>query len=100
MSNTKHTPGPWNVTSGIHDKTTELYDKGETWFCVNGPGGIIAEAFHGRCLSADEGEALANAKLIAAAPDLLEICQRILSSEPLPKHIEQDLEQAIKKATE
>ena len=72
MSNTKHTEGPWYVTTGVHSETTEMYDKGETWFNVNGPDGVIADVLHGRCLSADEEEAEANAQLIASAPSLLE----------------------------
>lgn len=72
MSNTvdKHTPGPWRVTTGKHNETTEMWDKGEIWFNVNGEDGVIADVLHGRCLPCDEEEAEANAALIASAPTL------------------------------
>lgn len=78
MSELKHTPGPWYVTTGVHSETTDCYDKGETWFNVNGEDGVIADVLHGRCLSADEDEANANAHLIAAAPELLYACEMAL----------------------
>lgn len=72
MANERFTPGPWEVTTGTHNESTDLYDKGEAWFNVNGEGGVIADVLHGRCLSADEDEAAANAALIAAAPVMYE----------------------------
>lgn len=77
MSNTKFTEGPWKVISGVHEDSGEMYDAGETWVNVNGPDGVIADCLHGGCLSADEDEALANAKLIAAAPELLEALKEL-----------------------
>lgn len=59
--NTKHTPGPW------HTGKPEL-SNGYVW--INPPDGCcgeIATAWH-----IDQGSAEANARLIAAAPDLLE----------------------------
>lgn len=67
MSNTKHTPGPWKVFNHSWSDTS-----------------IIAPGFdHGICCldinhateesqEADEEQMAANARLIAAAPDLLE----------------------------
>jgi len=53
----KTTPGPWNVCENWDDDTIE----------------IGSAEVHAVCLVPKEGEnALANAKLIAAAPDLLE----------------------------
>lgn len=77
-TDTKHTPGPWTVTTGEHTETTDLYDKGETWFNVNGEEGVIADVLHGRCLTQDEDEAAANAALIAAAPDMFEAMQEFV----------------------
>lgn len=79
MSNTvdKHTPGPWRVTTGKHSETTEMWDKGETWFNVNGEDGVIADVLYGRCLPCDEEQAEANAALIAAAPQLKKENERL-----------------------
>ena len=59
--NTKHTPGPWNVSPSAKASTlTRVFDEtGKLVASANGPG-----LFEG-------GEAEANARLIAAAPDLL-----------------------------
>lgn len=62
MSETKHTPGPWSVYPPTK--------------CVIGPEPeriLVAEASHHR------PEADANARLIAAAPDLLAACERLLA---------------------
>ena len=60
--NTKHTPGPWNVSPSAKASTlTRVFDEtGKLVASANGPG-----LFEG-------GEAEANARLIAAAPELLE----------------------------
>lgn len=107
MSNTKHTPGPWTVTTGKHTETTDLYDKGDTWFNVNGEDGIIADVCFGRCLGNDEEDALANAKLIAAAPEMLEVMTTLyvtmknngFNGGHWKKHLDQ-MNAVIKKATE
>lgn len=59
-----HTPGPWNVTN---------LETAETVFCIGGQSGSIASAWN-----KGGGEGEANAKLIAAAPELLEALQYIL----------------------
>lgn len=68
---TAHTPGPWEIHDNIGRKS-EL--------------GIVADA--APCIIAVMGnakawpaEARANARLIAAAPDLLAACQRIVDCE-------------------
>lgn len=60
MSKTKHTPGPWEVV----DYNIEV-TKGTT-YTVNNRGGVGAH------------ELRANARLIAAAPDMLEALKNII----------------------
>lgn len=61
----RHTPGPWDVS---HD--------GDHWPLVMGGGKIVAninpESFHGGVADLVEMPAEANARLISAAPDLLD----------------------------
>jgi len=62
-----HTPGPW-TTGGYYIKA----DDGKR---------LIADlAMSMGCVSLDD-EGLANARLIAAAPEMLEMLHRVLSSE-------------------
>lgn len=67
----KHTPGPWITKgcSGIY-QTPDIYDKG---------GNCIAY-LDSRGALASKNEMLANANLIAAAPDLLEAITAFLNS--------------------
>ena len=64
MSEAKHTPGPWSF---------KVAPNGDCGIMANGTG-IFAEAFadirHAHECNLDE--ALANARLIAAAPDMLD----------------------------
>jgi hypothetical protein len=64
MSETKHTPGPWKVVPPAHGHPTE-------YLCVE----LDAEQMYGtvEMLPAD-------ARLIAAAPDLLEALQGLFSN--------------------
>lgn len=66
------TPGPWHVV-------TDLDRIGENWMvCSNGDYVIETEGLKG-----DEiGDSLADATLLAAAPDLLAAAQRILAWYP------------------
>ena len=59
---TKHTPGPWTVSPSAKASTlTRVFDKtGKLVASANGPG--LSEG----------GEAESNARLIAAAPDMLQ----------------------------
>lgn len=69
MSETKHTPGPWmvrhayNVMAGRRSVAT----------CGGYYSNVPGEDSH--------GENVANAHLVAAAPDLLAACQAILSND-------------------
>ncbi len=65
MTQTTHTPGPWN-----NSDDGRIYATGE----------IVADATYG-CLSRAETDA--NALLIAAAPDLLAALETIANSEPM-----------------
>ena len=59
MSTKKHTPGPWAVYESMGAET------------VIGRIGVKAEVDIAHCNNCDTSEARANARLIAAAPDLL-----------------------------
>jgi len=84
--NTRHTPGPW-----------------QTW--ENGDGEYGIER-NGDSLGTMEGQnAKANARLIAAAPDLLEAARSMIDWQDTPAHVRGDfrpiqkaLRQAIAKA--
>lgn len=63
----KHTPGPWDYWSGYN-----AYDKVEAQ--ITAEGGDIVIASYNHLIS--EGEA--NARIMAAAPDLLEALEKIV----------------------
>ena len=67
MENTKHAPGPWMESSF------------EVWSPLNGKrfGKVVANL---RRAEAPDDEARANARLIAAAPDLLEVAAMVLET--------------------
>lgn len=85
MSDTKHTPGPWVAMNGA----TTIYgplggDSGDGWAADDTDGWMVAEV--GNYPTLCEGEMtelgeecrLANAHLIAAAPDLLAALEEIM----------------------
>jgi len=63
--NTKHTPGPWTAIDSIVVVTMETHHFA-TWLANCSVGGESLET------------KLANARLIAAAPELLEACQKLV----------------------
>lgn len=67
----KHTPGPW----------TDQSPDGSAWGVYSAQGDAVAQAFQIRIYSADpyQKERHANARLIAAAPDLLAFAQEFLA---------------------
>ena len=65
--NTQHTPGPWVVYDDSNDGKTNRIE-------IAARGKTVARIYH----SVPE-EDLLNARLIAAAPDLLEALQRLLA---------------------
>lgn len=86
---TQHTPGPWNV--------------GQDSTAIEASGAIIARTFHWANQYTPIHESYANAKLIAAAPDLLAALEECLQR--LDSHDDQSVPEclvalaAIKKAT-
>lgn len=61
---TQHTPGPWTAESEKDFSPDRQYD--ECWTVISG-GGILTVA----AIEQHDGEAAANARLIASAPELL-----------------------------
>jgi len=96
-----HTPGPWEVSG---------FPKSEGFSILTGKGRCVAERYPA-AVSEKEGEEMeANARLIAAAPELLEACKKalmvitsikeVLKSDGMPSmlKIEKEIQQAISKA--
>ena len=77
MSDSKHTPGPWFT------KRAQLPVDGEYDWCVgahiNGKPHVIIEAF-GRVSEDDRPNAEANARLIAAAPEMFEALEQSMQA--------------------
>ena len=72
----KHTPGPWRVWDRGPDEIIIVTDENEPWYIaelcdLDSSGGVILDGYN---------ETLTNAHLIAAAPDLLEACEKMRSS--------------------
>jgi hypothetical protein len=65
--NAAHTPGPWFTTDGIYNEIKASSKRGKTW--------VIARITAART---GHDEAKANARLIAASPDLLEALERLI----------------------
>ncbi len=73
-----HTPGPWR-TSGPSKVVSAISDGGD-YAILDADGEIIAEAIR-QVGPSDFRPANANARLIAAAPDLLEALEAILAED-------------------
>ena len=87
-----HTPGPWSVfTDNREDMGGLVYVAG---YNIIAPGQTIVGE-EGIC-SSRNGKA--NAHLIAAAPDLLAICERIHDELTLRSELHEQLSAAIAKA--
>ena len=91
----QHTPGPWVVTTGIseHDVVTSTHD-------VAGLDDDVCEVYGGN--DDDVRVRRANARLIAAAPDLLAMLQDLADPESgckLTAHAMANVRAAITKAT-
>ncbi len=68
----KHTPGPWVATKGklgFPIVASEQYEVASLSFCGENLGSLRGKADK-------RAEMIANARLIAAAPDTLEMCKR------------------------
>lgn len=70
--NTKHTPGPWKLDPSF-DPITNIFQQ------IAGGGFFVATVTHGNAKGREEREA--NARLIAAAPDLLAALELCITSE-------------------
>lgn len=69
----KHTPGPWN----LKNPTAKYAAYNNLWFCIiESEDRRIIQKIYGR----SKEEAEANAKLIAAAPDLLNNLESLILS--------------------
>ena len=88
MSKTSHTPGPWPIKPTGDFKRIVIGDG-----LVDGPGGYeVAEVYSDDC---DRDEAMANAHLIAAAPDLYAALVHAQQNMP---HPDQMIDEALAKA--
>ena len=68
MKNAKHTPGPWEVDQ-IDQSTIQ----------IKAAGVIVAEVYSGSTFTRLSDEQQANARLIAAAPELLSALQQAIA---------------------
>ena len=88
----EHTPGPWEVTNSVKDRRE---------FVISAQGGMwdlykIAKVKS--ALKTDLDISKANARLIAAAPDLLKACKLVRKTYPNSLWIHEMVDKAIKKA--
>lgn len=97
-----HTKGPWRID--VHEGHQEIENR--TVVTVNG-GKAVASIARFNPHEVHKDEQKSNAKLIAAAPDLLEACLKVTESElgcapsvDYMDKLKKICEQAIKKATE
>lgn len=79
MSRTKHTPGPWILTPREGSDTTDIVSSCEHGWEIATVIGGINDSF----TEAGSAESIANAKLIAAAPDMYEAIQCALNLKDL-----------------
>ncbi|GFM89400.1 hypothetical protein PSCICO_47990 [Pseudomonas cichorii] len=91
---TKHTPGPWAVDESRHEGAINRKDPFRHI-------GMVSQFLHD---ASSRAENEANAKLIAAAPDLLSIAERVLAKLDHPvccvtSSDAEELRAAIAKAT-
>jgi hypothetical protein len=102
----KHTPGPWSFLE--EGRTEEEGNRGRPLTVCGGPGGsedlVNVYSRDDATVSIVREEAIANARLIAAAPELLEACEEALGTLngaeiALPGYVVSALERAIAKAT-
>lgn len=77
MNRTQHSPGPWTVETREHVHAIQDRNGQDLTYQDTTP-----NENHGSITSRSrlKIETLANARLIAAAPDLLDTCQRVLDA--------------------
>ena len=87
-----HTPGPWKIRKD--DRYNHAYGIEKN---KKGLRSIIA-LINDQWLCEEHGDLVANARLIAAAPDLLEACEEALKIPDIPMRYYSVIMQAIAKA--
>jgi len=101
INQTKWTPGPWRVSS----ESPRIIQK--DYRAIGSDAGFLIASTMGRDNSgfyASEQEADANANLIAAAPELYDVCERLLDAVPyvseydVPMGLWDDIRAALAKA--
>lgn len=100
MSEQEHTPGPWQVGCRLDARVFDA--EAANILLITGPRWDVAYAAH-LATDGNSAEQEANAKLIAAAPDLLALLQELVDIEgPQPGHVTwaNKVKAAIAKATE
>jgi hypothetical protein len=75
MNKTKHTPGPWEIGALLGDPDGKSYEY-PTIYRINEDGSTTYVA---DIMGANSPQAMPNARLIAAAPDLLEVLEEVES---------------------
>jgi len=86
MKNMKHTPGPWTT----HLDNSDLAMNGIGTVSVNGPKGIVC------CCEESSIEGTeSNARLIAAAPEMLEALELVLNDNRLMNAMTREQARAI-----
>ena len=71
----RHTPGPWKAVEAAYNPPGWLWVQ-------NDPGALLADVHQN--VNIPLAARNANARLMAAAPDLLEACKAVLEVHPLP----------------
>ena len=72
----KHTPGPWNIgSSDLPVSRMSIHCKGHKDSCHS----TVALMVSRGAIGISHGEEFANARLIAAAPDLLEVLEELVA---------------------
>lgn len=101
MNPPKHTPGPWECGSFYYPETNS---PGSCEITQTGEMGILAIVTLPRPNRSGHNEGRANARLIAAAPDLLAACEAMLNDNhtlgELSRPVANVARAAIAKATE
>ena len=95
MSKTNHTPGPWYLRTNRH---TDSQGNSWGWLDAAPPGGQQRTIPGVNVTWTDGSITKANARLIAAAPDLLAALRAIMESSVDAEHVAQ-AQAAIDKAT-
>lgn len=102
MTKLAHTPGPWHATENHHNAMLN------GWIGIENAEGVLAyvsygaSSYHPNGMDGFKAEQAANARLIAAAPDLLaalELAVRYMPSDASDNTERQIVNRALAKAT-